>query len=363
MYRVKIFGAGSIGNHMSHAARLLGWNVDVCDVDSKALRRMKEEIYPSRYGSWDTAIRMFEVKDMPQGGYDLIIVGTPPDTHIPVAMLALNERPLAILVEKPFCTPMLVDAREFYDRAQAVGVKVFVGYDHVLGHATKKIEDVMRYDNLGSPHVLDVEFREFWGGIFAAHPWLNGPKDSYLGYSMRGGGATGEHSHALNLWQHLAHRLGKGRVTEVQALMSIENDRVVDYDSVGLINLKTEFNLIGRVVQDIVTQPPRKWARLQCARGYAEWVCGYQPGVDAVLSAKNGEAPETFLFNKTRPDDFVMELRHIESEIEESPQHSPISIERGLDTMLLIAAAYKSAQEHRTIKIDYSQGYCLEALS
>ncbi len=31
--KVKIFGAGSIGNHLANAARVLGWSVDLCDVD------------------------------------------------------------------------------------------------------------------------------------------------------------------------------------------------------------------------------------------------------------------------------------------------------------------------------------------
>ena len=45
--KVKIIGAGSIGNHLAHASRSLGWQVDICDIDSRALVRTKEMIYPS----------------------------------------------------------------------------------------------------------------------------------------------------------------------------------------------------------------------------------------------------------------------------------------------------------------------------
>ena len=41
----------------------------------------------------------------------------------------------------------------------------------------------------GKPLFIDVEFREHWEGIFKAHEWLDGPQDSYLGFSQRGGGA------------------------------------------------------------------------------------------------------------------------------------------------------------------------------
>ena len=58
MKRVKIYGAGSIGNHLAHACRQLGWDVVVCDVSQSALERMKSEIYPARYGAWDAAIQL-----------------------------------------------------------------------------------------------------------------------------------------------------------------------------------------------------------------------------------------------------------------------------------------------------------------
>ncbi len=82
MTRVKVIGAGSIGNHLAHAARCLGWSVDICDCDPTALQRTKQQIYPARYGAWDEAIRLFMVDAAPIGGYDLICVGTPPDTQV-----------------------------------------------------------------------------------------------------------------------------------------------------------------------------------------------------------------------------------------------------------------------------------------
>ena len=86
MYNVKIIGAGSIGNHLAHASRSLGWNVTVCDIDSAALDRTKSQIYPTRYGSWDKNIQLCLIDDVPKGKFDLIIIGTPPDSHIPLAL-------------------------------------------------------------------------------------------------------------------------------------------------------------------------------------------------------------------------------------------------------------------------------------
>lgn len=360
--KTKILGAGSIGNHMANACRRMGWEVTLTDVDPKALERTRDSIYPGRYGAWDEAITLATAAEAPQGGFDFIIIGTPPDNHMELALAALQEKPRAILVEKPVCRPELEGAQAFHDAATAAGVQVFVGYDHVVGAAARAVADAYRDGKAGALVTLDVEFREHWGGIFGAHPWLDGPADTYLGYWRRGGGASGEHSHAANLWQHFAHAAGAGRVVEVQATMDFVSDGTVDYDRLCLMNLRTESGLIGRVVQDVVTKPPRKWARMQGSDGFIEWHCGFAPGCDAVLHARDGESPETVRFEKTRPDDFIQEMQHLVAALE-SPEAMPdLSLARGLDTMLVVAAAHESVRQNRTIAIDYAAGWTLSAL-
>lgn len=362
MLKVKILGAGSIGNHMSNAARALGWEVVLADRDSEALTRTRHDIYPARYGEWDDAIQLTTTEEAPRGGFDLIIIGTPPDNHVDLALNALDECPRALLIEKPVCRPDLERAQDLYDLAKMAGVEVFVGYDHVVGKAATAATEFIDKGTLGTLLTIDVEFREYWGGIFAAHPWLDGPHDSYLGFWQRGGGASGEHSHALNLWQHFAHCAGAGRVVEVSACLDYVNDGRTDYDRLCLMNLKTEKGLVGRTVQDVVTEPPRKWARLQGDKGSIEWYCGHVPGRDAVSSASNGNPPETIENEKTRPDDFIQELRHIEDALDTGETRPDISLSRGLDTMLVIAAAHYSAQHRRSVQIDYDAGWMPDAL-
>ena len=93
MNKIKIFGAGSIGNHMANAGRALGASVDVVDIDSKALERMKNEIYPGRYGHWDKEINLYEKDFDTKEPYDLVIIGTPPNIHIELAISALSSSP------------------------------------------------------------------------------------------------------------------------------------------------------------------------------------------------------------------------------------------------------------------------------
>ena len=78
----------------------------------------------------------------------------------------------------------------------------------------------------------------------------------------------------LFICKTLAYAAGAGRVREVQATVKYINGKGVHYDEICLINLVTEKGLIGRVVQDVITSPPRKWARIQAVNGYVEWLCG-----------------------------------------------------------------------------------------
>lgn len=363
MRRIKIFGAGSIGNHLANASRRMGWEVTVCDVSSAALERMQHQIYPSRYGRWDDGIRLHLNKDAPAGGFDHIFIGTPPEFHLPLALEALNEKPTTVIVEKPVCPPSLSLAQELWAAAKARKIRVYVGYDHVVGRATQKAEEVISSGEFGETQTLDVEFREHWGGIFAAHSWLDGPADSYLGFWEKGGGASGEHSHAINLWQHFAHAVGAGRVAEVDARVRYVADGLADYDDLCLVNLRTEHGLVGRVVQDVVTTPHRKRARIQGTMGAIEWVCNYNADGDAVVLLRPGKPDEVLPLPKKRPDDFIRELEHIEADLQTAGSNSGIRLERGLDTMLVVAAAHRSEQQGRRIVLDYEQGYSLTALS
>ena len=360
--KVKIFGAGSIGNHLANASRALGWSVDVVDIDKAALERMKTQIYPGRYKAWDESIRLFTPAESPKGGYDLICIGTPPDSHIVLARQAVAEKPKAVLIEKPLSGPDLAGVQALVDEAKAANVACFIGYDHVVGRAARFAGGLLEDKKIGKISTLDVEFREEWGGIFAAHPWLAGPSDSYLGFSHRGGGATGEHSHALNLWQYFAHRCGAGRVIEVQATLDIVNDGTVDYDRLSLMTLKTESGLVGRCVQDVVTRPPRKWARAQGENGHIEWWAGREPGQDVVTGQIGKEAPLEHKVTKTRPQDFIEEMEHIAAALAGQPAQSPISLERGLETMLAIAAVHLSHATGRRVAIDYNKGWSPDAL-
>jgi predicted dehydrogenase len=271
MHRVTIIGAGSIGNHLANACRSRGWHVTLTDNDPAALERTRTSIYPARYGAWDEEIRLTPPRGDYLAGADAVFIGTPPDTHLPIALEVLETAsPALMLIEKPLCGPGLEHCDAFYKATQRRGTKVVVGYNHSVAKSAAAVDEALRSGRLGPVLGISARTREHWGGIFKAHPWLSGPSDTYLGFHRRGGGALGEHSHALHIWQHFAHVAGAGRVVEVSAMLEIVRDGKAEYDRLALLALKTESGLMGDVIQDVITAPTEKSARVQCRDGYAE---------------------------------------------------------------------------------------------
>ena len=323
----------------------MGWEVTVVDPSEEALARM-EGIYTTRYGAWDPAIVRAKLGEEKQGGFDVILLGTPPHVRIDLARKALAEKPKVLQLEKPLTTPLLegLDAflSEYASQSETIGI---VGYDHALAESVVAARDIVSSGVLGTIETVDVNFREHWKGIFAAHPWLSGPKDSYLGYWKKGGGAGNEHSHALHLWYNLASAspdFGNPKTANVS--FDMRRDGEVEYDAVFALVAETDKGKIGRVDQDVLTLPVRKRAYIQGTDGALEVLVNGSPEGDIVRTFKADGTVEEKLFPKKRPDDFYREMLHIDDLIagRATKEASPISLESGVRVARTLASAYKA---------------------
>ena len=351
MKKVKIYGAGSIGNHLAQASRRVGWDVAVVDPDAKALDRMKNEIYPARYGAWDSSIKLYKLGEEPRGGFDVIFLGTPPDVRMSLAVECLKENPKILQLEKPIFAPLVSNEKIkemnlFLNEIKNSNTQVIVGHEYVLGEGIGMVEKFIGDKSLGEVESLEVVVRENWKGIFSAHPWLAGPHETYLCFWQKGGGACGEHSHAIHLWRHFSEFLGLGKVLEISAAMNIVKSDPIEYDAASFINIRTEKGFLGHVIQDVITDPPVVFMRIQRKNGFVEWSRHAGP-VERIKFGKliNGkwEVSEEEIKLK-RPDDFYHEIMHI-AKLLNNPKEaaaSPVSLRSGLDALKIITAAHNS---------------------
>lgn len=348
--KVKIFGAGSIGNHLAYACRSQSLDVTIYDIDSEALKRTRDEIYPSRYGAWDANIKLTNSLK-PQNDYDFIIIGTPPDSHIDILNSLDLKSTKAVLIEKPLTFPFDSRLIDLINLGKENKTKFFIGYNHIVSKSMTEMGKLLKSKKLGNLITLDVEFREKWDGIFKAHPWLDGPSESYLGNYKAGGGATCEHSHAINIWHYLSIISGNGRVNSVNADLVFKKGEKLDYDSISFVNLRSENNLVGRVVQDVESKPHQKNVIATCEKGLIKWICNFSGNSDRIeIIAEGGN--QSIDFKKDRKDDFVIEVQHILNNLSEN-SNSPININYGIETMKIIDSIFLSDTEKKRQKVLY----------
>ena len=360
MYKVKIFGAGSSGNHYAHACRTKGWEIVLCDIDPEALKRTRKEIYPERYGRWDESIRLINSNEDMESNYDIVILCTPPDTHIKLAKgILTGYSSKVLLIEKPLTTPKLVGCEELLGLAKKKDTFVGVAYNQVMTEKTSASDEILQNGILGKPLTITSVYREHWRTMNAAHPWLLKPGDYYLGFMERGGGVCNEHSHAISIWQHFSHIINMGRIIEVSAMLDFVNEGRAHYDVISQINVKTEKDLIGTIAQDIVSDPPKKLLWIQGAQGYFEWHADWSETKDALRYSDEQNNVQEMFFDKNR---FGGIIDHAEDVLKGKVKESPISLEKGLETMMVVAAAHISHKLGRTVRIDYDEGYNLNAI-
>ncbi len=343
MKKVLIYGAGSIGNHLSQAARKMGFAVTVCDPNVDALERMKTSIYPTRYGTWDEEITLIQSdSDVVTGDFDIIAIGTPPDIHKDLALKAIKFNPRILHIEKPLFRP--TDDGEAFARtiAEYPDTMVTVGYDHAIAPSFTAFLEYIKSGRYGKLITVDGATREHWEGIFKAHPWLKGPHDSYLGFTSRGGGSACEHSHALHLTLTTLEAGGWKGIEGTCELDMVKGENGESYDRASFFTLKNGSGQVARVVQDVVTKPTEKMVRAQLENAIVTWRC--ESGTDIVeVNGYNGEQVIR-KFTKTRPDDFYYLMKHYSALLDGSIKYSetPIRVASGLATMKIIATGLVS---------------------
>jgi len=361
--RAAVIGAGSIGNHLTYSARKFDWKVSVFDKDPEALRRFKEDIYPSRYGKQDPEIDLLafdEISRFETGDFDAVLIGTPPDSHLSVLRQVIKLSPKVVLIEKPICPP---NEAEIYNLKRIfeenTKTTFLAGYNHRLSLVTQQlINTVSAFE--GSIQKLNVDWLESWNGILRAHPWINGPGDTYLGSTLRGGGALFEHSHGLDLWLQIAQFFKLGVPASVRAEMQMITipETNSTYDELSYIEITTSTGFKGQVRQDVKTDPAAKRILVQGERySYLAEYGKNNKDFFTVTPARDEIGTLQVDIKKDRPSDFDPEIALIDRVITTSgPSNIPLSLGAlsALVTAYVGKCAIDSAEQQREILIDLS---------
>ncbi len=324
------------------------------DVNDEALERSKTLIYPSRYGEWDSEIVLTNSLNYDSFLYDAIFIGTPPTTHVPLALdeFKRGSVPL-IMIEKPLSAPNLMGIEELSQISAYSGSRILVGYNHRVAKVVEHARNLIQTHDFGEVYSVRAKTREHWSGILSAHPWLDSPQSSYLGSMEEGGGALLEHSHSLNLFLYFCDLLKVGRVTHVSAVQDIRTVSGKSYDQNSQLSLRTESGCLGLVEQDVISNPSEKTLAITAENGILQ--ISFSSELDTLVYKLDDQPLETLHFRKKRSDDFISEVAHIETLLSDSHKTSPLDLHHAIYTMNIIKCAIESNHSQREIALPKDQ--------
>ena len=315
MKKVLIFGAGSIGNHLANASRKCNLDVSVVDISFKALKRMKKIIYPSRYKKWDPNIKILNYKDifMSNENFHLVIVGTPPETHLELLSKIRNKLNYKkILIEKPLTT---------FNRNNTNLIRkikeqnIYVGYNHSVSKSFLYFCNLIKKKiKTNEITCLEINWREGWTGILNAHFWLKNEFSSYLGDIKRGGGSLHEHSHGLHLIICLEKILNFKLPQKFNLNISYKknkNQRIY-YDKFANINWSVN-NFLVNYTTDLISEPAEKSIKIYTKNKIYSLFFNYQKKCDRlqIQDKSISSKKKVIIFKKKRSTDFINEIKYL----------------------------------------------------
>tara|TARA_B110000027_G_C16117987_1_gene301218 strand:+ start:102 stop:1136 length:1035 start_codon:yes stop_codon:yes gene_type:complete len=340
MKEVLIFGSGSIGNHLANACRKLDLSVSVTDISLKALLRMKNKIYPSRYSKWDNKIKLIDYSEVfrLKKNFDLILIGTPPSTHLDLTNKIFSNLTFKkLMIEKPFTTYQVkLNSKKL--NILSSKKKIFIGYNHSISEAFLNYQNLIKKIKKKDITIIDVNWREGWKGILNAHFWNKDEFSSYLGNLSQGGGCIHEHSHGIHLVICLSEILNFKIPNKAFKFKFFKNkNKEIYYDNYVDIKWKHRDFLIS-YVSDLISEPANKSICIYAKNIKYELIFNYKKKYDLIkLTNLSTNLVKLKYFKKKRATDFVNEISHIISTntIKEY-KNSFINFTKGIETQKLI---------------------------
>jgi 2-alkyl-3-oxoalkanoate reductase len=190
-FRAGMVGAGNICEFHIRAVKAIGGLVDlvgVTDLDPARAAATATKFETTAYSSLDALVA---------AGANVIHVLTPPASHVPVALAAL-ERGCHVIVEKPISEDE-AEGRKVADLAKQKGLTVSVNHSLLYDPQVKRALDAVRAGKLGEIVSVDIlrgsEYPPYEGGPLP--PWYRS-----AGYPFRDLGI-----HCMYLMQELLGRI------------------------------------------------------------------------------------------------------------------------------------------------------------
>ena len=188
-HKVLIVGAGSIGERHARCFLKTGRAaIGICELNGEVRERVSN--------TYDLNDVYEDIDQAFARPWDIVLVATPANTHIPIALRAV-ETGASLLIEKPLSTN-LDDVQALQDEVRRRGIVAAVSYNYRAHPGLRAMKSVLAENTLGRP----LQLISIAGQDFAKY--RPAYRDTYFANHATGGGALQDAlTHQLNLGEWL----------------------------------------------------------------------------------------------------------------------------------------------------------------
>lgn len=315
-----LVGCGSIGvRHLRNLKVIMpDSSFDVYDSDSK-LVNLTSSIYSARPADHDSI-------DCTK--YDLVLICTPPVSHVDLAIRALKAGS-SVFIEKPLSSNFH-GLEKLKSLAKAKELAIFVGYNFRFNKGVNALKRIIAEGDYGRVLHISAYFGQYlpdW------RPYQN-YKKNYTSRRDLGGGIILDGSHEID---YLAWLLG----TPISVQSQFKNTDILATDTEAITDVLLEFrdDILGYIHLDFVRREYKRRIEVLSENGILEWSMQEATLKTFNLSDKKwhvsslGDSPN---------DMYLLELRHVIECIKSNRTSEVIGLENGISSFRLSSLIYES---------------------
>lgn len=328
-------GCGSIGmRHVGHLLRLGDVTVEAADTSLEICETAK-----SRFG-----IKAFvNPEEALERDPDCVLVCTPANSHVPVALAAL-EAGAHVFIEKPISTNM-DGLAALVQKANEYGRTVQVGYNLRYHPAMQAMKRMVESGRLGQVLIAHAEF-----GLYLNKWWPGRDyRNSYMAHADLGGGLLMDASHEIDslLWflgevEEVAAIGGKLSLLEIDGADAIKVVMKMKSGAVASLHLDC---LQPTYTREYMLAGEGTCLRWDCPQGRADTSLGrllwFDRSEERFKRVRlRGEPQDTYL-NELR--DFVGCLK--------TGKPPLVGLEQGIEVLRVVLAIQRAIETGQTVKV------------
>lgn len=286
--KILVVGCGSIGErHIRNLKLISAGEIIACDIDKERLFTMRKKYKVNVYTKLEKAL---------ENDIDAVIVSTPPSTHVPIALKAV-EKNAHVFIEKPL-SHTLQGVDKLIRKSKSKNLTLLVGYNFRFHPGLLRVKKMLVRGDIGKVLSARAEFGQYlpdW------RPWQD-YRQSYTSIKELGGGIILDGSHELDYLRWLL-----GEVKKVSCFADKLSHLQVDTEDTAEILLQFKTGAIASVHLDFVRQGYTRNCEIIGEDGNIIW--SYEESVVRFYSTKSRKW-RVFPIKAEPNEMYIKEMKH-----------------------------------------------------